>query len=201
MTGFEIERAADTIRQGQTRMRRRLLSVMVAVALAAGALVALPVAALPIAAGAVAQTLTLWFERYRRREFVARLAVDPTAYVIPEVQRYGNAVAMPERRAQLADWLRQILRTTGERGALVRRERVSRYRTELRLLADDLAVPEAQPEPSSVVMCLRLLTEAGYSPLYNKNLPETDLGAAIFRIRSGLHLDETRPDHPTSGRA
>ena len=60
------------------------------------------------------------------------------------------------------------------------------YSGQIELLANDLASPIAQIRPSSAAACLRLLTHASESPLYNPDVPAEELPAAIRRIRLGI---------------
>jgi hypothetical protein len=124
--------------------------------------------------------------RDRRRELVGRLAVDPDAYVIPDVARYGARAAAPAQVASLSDWLREAVATCGEGNTWYAEDRVLAFRTEIATLASELGAPGILVSPHSAVECTRLLTRTVESPLYNPQLPPENLRAAIFRIRAGI---------------
>jgi hypothetical protein len=64
--------------------------------------------------------------------------------------------------------------------------RTANYAHQLEMLARELGAPSARIEPATAVACRRLLTRPVESPLYNPNLPEEDLRAALIRIGAGI---------------
>ena len=53
-------------------------------------------------------------------------------------------------------------------------------------LAEELASPHLSVSPQGAVECRRLLTRGVESPLYNQEVPEEDLRAALLRIRAAI---------------
>jgi hypothetical protein len=155
----------------------------------AGALLALafaPVLVLPLAAGTVLEAALSALALYGHRERVARLALEPSAYVLPEVARYGRPLAEPGHRARLAAWISEILADAHLPGNLYLADRVRRFAHELETLARDLVQPDTLMQPASAVACKRLLTHPVESPLYNPRLPADELSLALRRIRAGI---------------
>ena len=143
-------------------------------------------AGLALEVGALVQVGVALYACLDRRGFRERLALEPDAYVIPEVARFGAEVASPRERRRLAEWIREIVRDPYQPGALYATARVKRFARELEALARDLASPATRVNPVSAVAVRRLLTYAGESPLYNPTLSDEDLEAALRRIRSGF---------------
>ena len=127
-----------------------------------------------------------------RRERIERLALDPSAYAIPEVARFGARVCALRERRRLAAFIDAVVHERGHPLELHLVVRVGRYAPQLETLASELASPAARVEPATAVACRRLLTRPVESPLYNPNLPEEDLRALLLRIRAGIsHGDLT----------
>jgi hypothetical protein len=182
----ELEHAAADLRR---RRRRAGEAVLLAVAAGAGATLASLLAqplALPLLAGAVLEALLAARAFFGNRERVARLALEPAAYVLPEVQRYGQRLAGLGQRARLSAWILEMLAEAHLPGNLFLGERVLRFAHELEDLARVLMRPDARVQPASAVACSRLLTHAVESPLYNPRLPADDLHVAVRRIRAGI---------------
>jgi len=118
-----------------------------------------------------------------RREHIARLALNPAAYVIPDVGRYGRKCL--GERERLAAWLAEIVADARLPGSLYLSDRVAHFAHELEKLAGELA-SAARVHPVSVVACRRLLTHAVESPLYNPRVPPDELRVTLLRIRSGM---------------
>lgn len=180
-----IEGAAEEL---QRRRRRALESSALAALTAALAGVALLVStqlAVALAAGAVVEAAIALAVLDRRRELIARLALNPAAYVLREVHRYGTRVAAPARRTRLAAWLVEIASEATVPGSIYLRDRVALVANELEALAHELR-SALHVQPATVVACERLLTRPAESPLYNPCLPADDLKLALRRIRAGL---------------
>ncbi len=155
-------------------------------ALAAAASLVSATFAIALGAGAAVEALLALVSLYGRRELIARLALEPDAYVLPEVDRYGNRLVGLHERQRLAKWLHEVISDARLPGSFYLPERVVRHADELDSLARELASPEAQVQPASAVACLRLLTHAPESPLYNGGLPADDLTLALRAIRAGI---------------
>jgi hypothetical protein len=180
----DLERAADYL-AGRRRLARD--AAFLAVAALAGAALAATlsgVLAVALAAAGGVEVLICLAAWAGRRELIARLALEPGAYVLPEVANYGASVA--RRRERLASWLAEIVTEPPRAHTLYLRERVSCYAGELLALARELGAPGATVRPASVVACQRLLTHAVESPLYNPRLPANELPLVLARIRAGI---------------
>jgi hypothetical protein len=121
-----------------------------------------------------------------RRELIGKLAIHPSAYVIPEVADYGAKSATPARLTSLSAWLREAVASCSDQTGFYYKDRVFTFRREIIELAAELEAPGARMSPPSAVECARLLTRTVDSPLYNHSVPPENLKAAIFRIRAGI---------------
>lgn len=180
----DLERAADVL--ARRRQLARDAAFLALAALAGAALAATLSAALAVALAAASAVEVLicvaaWVGRH---ELIARLALEPRAYVLPEVAGYGASVA--RRRERLASWLAEVVAEAPRRDTLYLRERVLRYAGELLAVARELGAPGATVRPASLVACERLLTHAIESPLYNPRVPADELVLALARIRGGI---------------
>ena len=180
----DLEHAADELAAKRRRVWHAALAALAALAGAGLAATLSGRFALALAAGGGVEVLVAAAAFLARRELIARLALDPRAYVLPDVESYGAAVA--SRRERLAAWILEIVAEAPRGNTFYVRERVSRYGGDLLALARDLGAPDASVRPASAVACHRLLTHAIDSPLYNPRLPADDLPLALARIRSGI---------------
>lgn len=185
MNAREVEAAAVEIERSLDRVVRWLVAGGVVTSLAGAALAVNARLALVLVAGAALElgaASALWL---RRRERIERLALDPSAYAIPAVARFGRRLCELPHRRRLATSLRAMV---NERQALDLHlvARTGRFAQQLESLARELAAPAARVEPAMVVACRRLITRPVESPLYNPNLPEEDLTALLLRIRGGI---------------
>jgi hypothetical protein len=190
MNARDVETAAAAVEKtGRSTVRALVMTGVVAgVALAvlpfqAGFAIALAVGAV---SGLVAAAALWW----HRRERIERLALEPAAYSIPEVARFGARVAALTERRRLASWIESVACEGGGSVDLHLALRASKYAHQLQTLARDLAAPSARVDPAMAVACRRLLTQPVESPLYNPNLPEEDLGALLLRIEAGISYGE-----------
>jgi hypothetical protein len=142
-----------------------------------------PAFAASLAAGALVLALCAVTVRARRNELIRRWAVHRDAYELPSVAAYGAKISSAENVARLAAWLREVLETCGDPLTWVPSARIRACRDEIAALADELVSPDHSLSPDGAAECQRLLTRMVESPLYNEQLPEEDLRAAIFRIR------------------
>lgn len=185
MNARDIEMAALEVERSRHRAVRWLS--------AGGALASIAIALLPfsrsfavtLSCGAVLEMLlaaVLWL---RRRERIEQLALDPSAYTIPAVARFGARVCDLSQRRRLAASIRSMV---DDRQPLDLHlvGRTGRFAQQLETLARELAAPAALVEPATAVACRRLVTRPVESPLYNPNLPEEDLRALLHRIRGGI---------------
>jgi hypothetical protein len=142
--------------------------------------------ALPMLVGGAVAALLSLANLTSRRNTIARLALDPNAYALDDVRRYGNALIRLTERQRLAAWLRDVIREAQAPGSWYLVDRVARHAGQLELLAAEIAAPSASVRPSSAAACRRLLTHAAESPLYNYDVPAEELPAIIERIRWGI---------------
>ena len=125
----------------------------------------------------------------RRRERIERLALEPAAYAIPAVERFGDRVCGLTERRRLAASIQSLV---SERQPLDVHlvVRAGRFAQQLEALARELAAPAAHVEPAIAVACRRLVTRPVESPLYNPNLSDEDLRAVLMRIRAGISVGD-----------
>jgi hypothetical protein len=182
----EVEAAGAEVDRSIRRERRCLLASGVVAAMAGAALPFLPAFAAALAVGSAIQlsvAVVLWL---CRRERIERLALDPAAYAIPAVARFGaRACALPKRR-QLASVIDAVVHERDHPLELHLVVRASHYAPQLEMLARELASPTARVDPPMAVACRRLITRPVESPLYNPNLSEDDLRALLLRIHAGI---------------
>ena len=186
MNARELELAATEL-QRKRRFARE--AAVLAILTGMAALVVLSSSLRLAGALAIGAGLELLFAAgalHSRRERISRLALDSTAYHLPEVDRYGSRLVRPNERERLAAWIREVVAEAHLPGSLYLPDRVARFARELEALARDLASSAARVQPASVVACRRLLTHAPESPLYNPRLSAEELASALRRIRGGI---------------
>jgi hypothetical protein len=156
----ELEQAARDLRRLHEHAAETGALFVVTAAAAAIALPAVPslAAALLVGAGVEAMLLAVALHRYRER--LGLLALDPSAYVLPEVERYGRRLTEPRQRARLAAWILEILAEAHLPGNLFLGDRAARCAHELEGIARDLLRPGASVRPASAAACRRLLTHS-----------------------------------------
>jgi hypothetical protein len=181
-----LEQAASEL-SGRRRRGLHAASLAAGAALVAGAAAffSLPLAT-ALGAGAVIEALIAVGAVNGRHELVARLALEPAAYALPEVAAYGARVTRAPQRARLAAWLAEVAADARMPHSLYLGDRVALVEHELETLAHELISPARSVEPTSAVACRRLLTHTVESPLYNPRLPVDDLHLTLHRIRAGI---------------
>jgi hypothetical protein len=186
-----VDDAAQRIR---SKRRRALESAALAAGCALLAWLALDSTALALglAVGAAFEALVACWSLLSRRELIARLALDPDAYAIPEVEAYGEHLTRLRHRRTLAQSIRKMIRGALRPDSLYLGDRVVRYARDLEAVARDLQRPNVRVHPVSVARCRRLLTEAAESPLYNPRLPAEEIPQILRRIRAGIQPDDSQ---------
>lgn len=171
---------------------RRLGLQQAALALGAG-FAAVPAAfldaglAVALGAGALFEALFALTASARRRACVASLAVHREAYHLPEVRRYGAALATMKTRRALARSIAAMLRGASDsRLGVDLVDRVTWQAPALAALAHALIESESDVEPTAVAACVQLLTDGRASPLLNPALPRTELEHTLRRIHAGI---------------
>ena len=139
-----------------------------------------------VAIGAGVQALIVLVSLVSRRSQLEELAVEPSAYILPEVEEFGARLASPRQREILARGILSLLKDGFKPGVFYLPDRVVRYARELEAIARDLRSPNVRVQPTALARCRCLLTRAPDSPLYNPRLPVDDLGAWLYRIREGM---------------
>jgi hypothetical protein len=191
MTARQVDRAAERLEGIRQRRRGRLAAAAFAAAAAAVALTQSTTLAISLGVGVAVMALLAFNDTCRRRELLARLALNPNAYVMPDVQRYGDSLVAQRGRERLAAALERVLSHAGTPASYCIGERVNKFRAEIEALAASLRAPKTRIEPTSVALCWRLLTRAAESPLYNGNIPADDLGFQVQRILAGIRRTAT----------
>jgi hypothetical protein len=187
MTARQVDRIAARL-DGIRNQRRERLTVSAAAAVAAivAQLLVSSTLAISLALGVAFLLALALGDTCRRREMLAILALDPSAYALPDVQRYGDELVAPRGRMRLATSLERVLTHAGTPASYCIAERVNAFRGEIEALAATLRAPKTRIDPTSVALCWQLLTRAAESPLYNWRLPADDLGFQVQRIQTGI---------------
>jgi hypothetical protein len=178
------EAARDLDSRRRRAVHAATLAAGAGLAACAAAFISLPLSA-ALGAGALLEAVIAGTAANGRRELVARLALQPAAYALPEVAAYGTRVSEAPQRARLAAWLAEVVADSHTPHSLYLRDRVALVAQELETLARDLASPRSIA-PASAVACRRLLTHMTESPLYNPRVPLDDLHLTLRRIRAGI---------------
>jgi hypothetical protein len=186
MNARELENVARFLARRRTLAREAVTAGLACAALATPIAFLTFTAAVALIVGAGVALLVGAVSLLSRRDAILRLALEPTAYSLAEVRSYGERLVVLAERQRLAGWLREIVREARVPGNWYLADRVALYAGQIESLANDLASPLAQIRPSSAAACLRLLTHASESPLYNPDVPAEELPAAIRRIRLGI---------------
>jgi hypothetical protein len=135
--------------------------------------------------GAVALAVGCHAARERR---LTTLAVFPELARLPDLAGKRRRLVSTRKRGALADGLRRAAAPTQPPRRFdccpILPDRAAAVRPELLELASALQ-QTTDPDPSSVALIHELLTN-GCSPLYNTNIPFSELEATIDRARSGL---------------
>ncbi|MGZ4171434.1 MAG: hypothetical protein ACXVSE_09775 [Solirubrobacteraceae bacterium] len=186
MNAREVETAAADVERSLHRAQHCVIAAGVVAVIAGGAAPLFPGFAIALGVGAALElclAAVLWLSR---RERIERLALEPSAYAIPAVARFGARVCALRERRRLAAFIDAVIHERGHPLELHLVSRAGRYAQLLETLARELASPAARVEPAVAVACRRLLTRPVESPLYNPNLPAEDLRALLLRIRAGI---------------
>lgn len=191
MTARDVEKAADRLAEKRLRTRNEIIAAVLAAILAVAFASFSIRLAVGCALGAFVGGVIAALSWTNRRELLESLALEPAAYSIEEVATLGSRVAAIDQRQQLAAWIRSLICGNGQWLELHLRERTRTHTPELEAVAREISLPAAQVHPASAMACRRLLTRPVQSPLYNPNLPEEDLTAALLRIRAGISTPST----------
>jgi hypothetical protein len=190
MTARELDEAAGAVRGFGRRARDSAVAATIAAALAPASSLVSGVLAISVGVGAAALALRTILVIARRRLLVERLSLEPDAQAIDEVRCFAERLASPPGRAELARDIRSMLhdavRPASRMRCLFLVDRVIAYARELDSIARDLLSPAICVDLVSVARCRWLLTEAADNPLYDRHVPEADLGVILHRIRAGM---------------
>jgi hypothetical protein len=186
MNARDIDTASAQIESLQHRVRHCVIASGVVAGVAAAAVPFSSGFAIALGVGVIIQLALAGIVWLRRRERIEKLALEPAAYVIPAVARFGARIGALRVRRQLATAIHALVHERGHPLELHLVVRAARYTNQLETLARELASPSARVEPATAVACRRLITRPVESPLYNPNLPEEDLRALLLRLRAGI---------------
>jgi hypothetical protein len=179
-------RAVDDAAQTLRTLRQEECGDLALAVAALGSAVAVtqvhPPLAAPLFLGGLAVGVLGLRALWRRWDLVERLAGESDAHVIPEVLAYARREATMERRQTFAALIRSELPRSGR----VVDARIAALAPELAALAQELEDDRLELDPVAAVACMRLLSDVGESPLYNRALPAEELRARICRVRAGL---------------
>jgi len=178
-----LEACAREIRDARKRaIESAVLAGVTVVGAAVGWLVSVKLS-LALGIGGTAESALALHFLLSCRGRIERLALDPDAYTIPEVRRFGMHAATYAERRRLAQ-LTALALAGRIYAAPYLPERLRRFERELADLAADLRSPNTELHPAAAVAWQRLLTNGVQSPLFNPELPPEDVAAAIARVRS-----------------
>lgn len=184
MNARELEQAQSDLGARRRKAVHTAALACVAIVVALPLVWLSPRLAIALAAAAAGEAAVAAAVFHGRRERIARLALDPAAYAIRDVERYGQR-CVGERR-KLAAWLVEVVAEARMPASFYLRDRVDRSAADLELLARELGASAAKVQPASAVACRRLLTHTVESPLYNPRVPADELRSALLRIRAGI---------------
>lgn len=170
------------------RQELERLALAVGAALVAGTAAVLDVRlGLALGVGAAFEAVLALTSVAERRALVASLAVHREAYLLPEVQHYGEALATMESRRALARSIATLLRDASRsQPTIVLTDRVIEQTPALAALGRALIEPGNVVEPTAVAACTQLLTDGRLSPLLNPALSQADLDRALGHIHAGI---------------
>jgi hypothetical protein len=148
------------------------------------------VLAVSVAIGAGTLALRMFAAVARRRLLVEQLSLEPDALAIPEVRSFAARLVSPHGRAELARDIRSMLRDAFRPASRLRClflvDRVIAHARELDSIARDLLSAGVRVDAVSAARCRWLLTQAANNPLYDRHLPDEDLGVILRGIRAGI---------------
>ena len=177
MTARQIDGAAAELHELRVQTVERLVLAAVAFALALAATQLRPALAVPLLLGAMAMTF-LGVRAFVRRWFLLEdLAVEPEAYELADVRRFGVRAASPERQRVLAHSLRAAM----EESTSLVDARVAAVRPELEEIVDALENDPSTLRPQAAVALERGLHECPLL-LRDASLPVTELRCRLRRL-------------------
>jgi hypothetical protein len=197
LTAREFEARLSALAQRRRRARSAALLAVVCAVLGAVTSLFMVAMEVSLAVGSTVGVVVAIANFAAYRETIAVLALDPSAYVIPEVSRYGGRFATATERARLAKSLEGVVRESTLPESWFLADRARCHAQQLESLATELACPHVSIRPASAVACRRLLTCGAESPLYNPKIPSNELDAVLMRIRLGIGyegVDSIAPD-------
>jgi hypothetical protein len=141
----------------------------------------------PVLIGAATAATLAALAHGDRRRLLTRLVAQDDAERLDEVRAFAGQLLSRRERARLARSLAQAA-AAGAPGlhelGVIRSDRAHAAAAELSELARTFGDPRVVLQPRAVALCRRLLCDAALSPLYNPNLPESDLARVLAVIRA-----------------
>jgi hypothetical protein len=158
--------------------------------------------AFSVAAGAVAAVVTGALAEDERRRLLLGLVIQGDATSIPDVRALADRLANdPAERRRVAKALRTAASANpaaSRASAAIATARVGVYAPRMLTLADAIADEDRVVTPRAVALCRTLLCDGAISPLYNVNLPESELDRALAAVEAGIaaptRTHETPPE-------
>ncbi len=177
MTARQIDGAAAQLHELRVQTVERLGLAAVAFALALTATQLRPALAVPLLLGAMAMTFLGVRALVRRWFLLEDLALEPEAYELADVRRFGVRAASPERQRVLAHSLRAVM----EESTSFVAARVAAVRPELEEIVDALENDPSTLKPQAAVALERGLHECPLL-LRDASLPVTELRCRLRRL-------------------
>jgi hypothetical protein len=192
MTTHAAQPAAESLARTRQFFLHSLVLAALTVVAAGAAAIWLPTATFPLAVLGGIEFVVVMGAHYAERDLIQRLALDPAASLIPEIQKYHTRLGGQPARDRLAASINSLIADTRLPYTICLADRVALVEDELRLLARELATPEIPVQSRSLVTCARLLSHGVESPLFNPGVPIEQLHTTLFRIRIGVGKRATR---------
>jgi hypothetical protein len=146
--------------------------------------------AFPVAAGAAAAVVIGALAADERRRMLFGLVVQGDATSIPAVRTLADRLANdPGARHRVAAGLRTAARAdqvTGRTPTAIASGRAANHARRMLALADAIDDPRRTASPAAVALCRTLLTDGASSPLYNPNVPESELDRVLAVVEAGI---------------
>lgn len=180
------EMAATQLDRARQFALNSFLLAAASVVVASAAWLQIRSAFVPLVVLTVGEGLVAIWAHYRRLDLLQRLALDPVMRDVVEVRHYRQRLGRESERRRLAACIHSIIREAAIPGSFVLRERILLVEDQLRMLASQIAAPDATVHSQSMITYIRLLSCGVESPLFNARVPMEELYAALHRVRHGI---------------
>ena len=192
MYAAAVEEARTQLRELRLSGRDNLGLAALTMSLAVAATEIRPNLALPLLVSGLFASARGIRALWSRWDLIDRLAVEPDAYLIPEILDYASREATAEKRRMLASHIRGIAPTPGHPNEA----RLAAVTDELQSLARELETDTLELDTATTVACARFVHDWG-SPLYDERVSPDELRARIRHLRAGFGAaTHPSPDSP-----